>query len=389
MTRADGPAPRSPSARREQVNGWIAAFGGSVGCFFREQQRSAMTSPMFNLPGRLVLGSHCYHENLPALLDEIRARATAETVGSAMRGLCVRPNYVHLNSLALGYLVGREQVRLTGGPEDEDFEQVAGVMEFWSGIARSYRSDGLLLPDESGFSVPILDAPAVAELEAALGSGLPADERRQARRMLATLELFTFILHGEARVGVFHHGPYPLANGDVLVVRELVGLREDFYPWARLHHRLPHNHVASVMRLRDVRCKIVLFGSLTTEPADYAARVVAERVFVVDDGEWHPLPATDMQALTDTAADAQLELYRRVMEWDEAYRIAYGAELYAYLLKSFGDLLGIGEAFGRSVRTHFAESVERHLEDLRSGREQPLVLQHIATAQGPIFAPAA
>ena len=40
-----------------------------------------MTSPMFNLPGRLVLGSHCYHEQLPALLPEILQRiARGETM---------------------------------------------------------------------------------------------------------------------------------------------------------------------------------------------------------------------------------------------------------------------------------------------------------------------
>ena len=47
------------------VNQSITLFGESVKHFFRDQQRSAMTSPMFNLPGRLVLGSYCYYENLP------------------------------------------------------------------------------------------------------------------------------------------------------------------------------------------------------------------------------------------------------------------------------------------------------------------------------------
>ena len=32
------------------------------------------------------------------------------------------------------------------------------------------------------------------------------------RRLLATLELYTYILNGESRVGVFNHGPYPLGE---------------------------------------------------------------------------------------------------------------------------------------------------------------------------------
>ena len=96
------------------------------------------------------------------------------------------------------------------------------------------------------------------------------------------------------------------------------------------------------------------------------------------DGSWEGLK---------TAGDAQLQLYRRVIEWDDRYRIAYGADLYACLLKNFADQLGFGLEFGQQVRERFSQSIERHLEDLHSGREQPLVLQHIATTDGPIFSP--
>jgi len=369
------------------ANQSITLFGESVKHFFRDQQRSAMTSPMFNLPGRLVLGSYCYYENLPQLLSEIRDHASEEDIGRSMKRLCTRPNYVHLNSLALGFLVGREQARLSGVDTGGDGEKVASVMEFWSRVARSYRNDGLLLPDQADFTAPILPAETVSDLNGRLGGDLPDQLRRQIHRMVATLELYTFILHGEARVGVLHHGPYPLDGGDTLVVKELVGLREDFYPWAQLATRLPYDNIACVMRLRDVRSKIVLFGTLTTQPPDYAPSIVAEALFVVENGAYHPLPADEIAELTTLAADAQLELYRRVIDWDDKYRIEYGADLYGYLLKSFADQLGFGEAFGHKIRACFGESVERHLEDLYSGAEQPRVLEHIATTDGPIFSP--
>jgi hypothetical protein len=369
------------------ANQFITLFGESVKHFFRDQQRSAMTSPMFNLPGRLVLGSYCYYENLPQLLSEIRDHASEEDIGRSMKRLCTRPNYVHLNSLALGFLVGREQARLSGVDTGGDGEKVASVMEFWSRVARSYRNDGLLLPDQADFTAPILPAETVSDLNGRLGGDLPDQLRRQIHRMVATLELYTFILHGEARVGVLHHGPYPLDGGDTLVVKELVGLREDYYPWAQLATRLPYDNIACVMRLRDVRSKIVLFGTLTTQPPDYAPSIVAEALFVVENGAYRPLPADEIAELTTLAADAQLELYRRVIDWDDKYRIEYGADLYGYLLKSFADQLGFGEAFGHKIRACFGESLERHLEDLYSGAEPPRVLEHIATTDGPIFSP--
>jgi hypothetical protein len=379
------------------VNQLIDLFGQSVKHFFRDQQRSAMTSPMFNLPGRLVLGSHCYYENLPQLLGEIRSRAKEQDIGRGMKNLCMRPNYVHLNSLALGYLVGREQARLSGTDTKDDFDRTHSVMEFWSQVTRSCRNDGLLLPDEADFTVPILPAETVSELNGRLRGDLPDTLRRQIHRLVATLELYTFILHGEARVGVSHHGPYPVngvdgdgGNGDVgdtLVVKELIGLREDFYPWAQMEARLPYDNIACVMRFHDVRSKIVLFGTLTTQPRDYAQSVAAEALFVVKDGVYHPLPDDEIPNLTQTAADAQLELYRRVIDWDDKYRIEYGADLYGYLLKSFADSLGFGEAFGHTIRACFGESIERHLDDLYSGRERAWVLEHIATTNGPIFSP--
>lgn len=374
-----------------EINQLIHLFGESVKHFFRDQNRSAMTSPIFNLPNRLVLGSHCYYENLPQLLCEITSRASEEDIGSGMKRLGARPNYVHLNSLALGYLVGREQARLmaqgTGTGTSDDDGKVATVLEFWSRVARSYRNDALLLPDEADFAIPILADKTAGDLLPRLRSDLTEDSTRQLHRMMATLELYTFILNGEARVGVFHHGPYPVEGGDVIIVKELTGLREDFYPWARLQARLPYDRLAYVMRLSNVKPKITLFGTLTTEPSDYKSQIVAREVFVVDDGSPRPLPAGEFADLTAIAGDAQLELYRKVIDWDERYRIAYGADLYGCLLKCFADPLGFGDQYGETIRSCFAESVERHVDDLLSGRETPRVLEHIAKTDGPIFAP--
>jgi len=375
--------------REAHVNGLIRLFGESVRGFFRDQQRSSMTSPMFNLPGRMVLGSHCYHEHLPGLLPEILRRTTPQAIGRRMRRLCARPSLLHLNSLVLGYLIGREQSRLAGTPCGEEFEQVAAVMEFWEAVARSCRTDCLCLPEESGGTIPVLPDAALGDLAQRLRSDLPEDLRRRIRRMLATLELYTFILHGEARVGVFHHGPYALPGGDCIVVKELVGMRETYYPWAGLERPPTYDRLACVMRLRGVQARLVLFGTLTTTPPDYASLISAEEVFVVDDDGARPLPHAEIDGLTEIAAGAQMELYRRVIDWNDKYRIEYGAELYGCLLKSFADDLGFGEEFGGTIRERFAGTVRARLDDLYEGRERPWVLEHIATTDGPIFAPVA
>jgi hypothetical protein len=272
-----------------------------------------------------------------------------------MKRLCARPNYINLNSLALGYLNGREQLRLLGRAV-EDSRETMQVLDFWARVAAEYRNDGLWLPDQANFTIPILPAESVVALEGALRRDLPAAVRQRIRRMAATIELYPFILNGEARVGVFHHGPYPLEDGDTLIVKELVGLQEEYYPWAQLDARLPYVSLARVVRLRSVRAKLVLMGSMTVDGKTYEDRVVAEEFFVVEDGEYRPLPHEEIDSITALAGDAQLELYRRMIDWDDRYRIEYGAELYGCLLKAFAEPLGFGAEFARAVRERFQDS---------------------------------
>jgi len=370
----------------ETLNGYLHDYGESVRRFFREQQRSAMISPLFNLPCRLILGSYCYYENLRPLLLELLQHATPEAIGRDMRRLGSRANSIHLNSLMLGYFNGREQLRLLGQQPQDDVDELALILDFWARAAKSYRSDGRHLPDDADFTMPVLSRPDVEDLTARLRGSWPEDIKNKIRRMMATLELYTFILNGEARIGAFHHGPYALANGDVLVVKELIGLRENFFPWAHTAARPGCDAVARVMRLRGVQAKIVLMGSLTTVPSAYEENIVAQAVLRVDGGEIRPVSPEEMDAITEAAAAAQLEIYRRMIDWDDRYRVEYGAELYACILNTFAQGLPLSD-FADSIRQNFRSSIDRHLDDLFTGREAPVVLTHIAKTDGPIYSP--
>ena len=370
----------------EALNGYLHDYGESVRRFFREQQRSAMISPLFNLPGRLILGSYCYYENLRPLLLELLRHATPEAIGRDMRKLGSRANSIHLNSLMLGYFNGREQLRLLGKQPQDDVDELALILDFWARAAKSYRSDGHHLPDDADFTMPVLSKPDVEALTAQLRGSWSEDTKNKIRRMMATLELYTFILNGEARIGVFHHGPYALANGDVLVVKELIGLRENFFPWAHTDARPGCDAVARVIRLRGVQAKIVLMGSLTTVPSSAEENIVAQAVLRLDGPEIRPVSPEEMDAITEAAAAAQLELYRRMIDWDDRYRVEYGAELYACILNTFAQGLPLSD-FADSIRQNFRRSIDRHLDDLFTGREAPVVLTHIAKTDGSIYSP--
>ena len=75
-----------------------------------------------------------------------------------------------------------------------------------------------------------------------------------------------------------------------------------------------------------------------------------------------------------------------MIEWDDFYRVAYGAELYGCILNTFAEQIGIPR-FAELIRREFHSSVAKHAGDLVSGSESALVLQHIAKTEGPIYSP--
>ncbi len=370
-----------------QLNCWLKEYGDSVRSFFREQQRSSMVSPLFNIPGRMVLGAYCYYENLGPLLRFITSHENSGSVAKRMKRICSLPNAINIHSLMLGYFNGREQSRLLGRPLHDNLDEIAALLEFWAGVTSVYHEEGAHVPDHAAFRMPILPRTAVMTLAQGLHQ-TSATQQHAIRRMMATLELFTFILNGESRIGVFHHGPYSVADGEMLVVKEMVGLQEDFYPWATLDVRLPVPGIARVMRLRSVQAKIVHMGSMTTEPGNYQDSIVAEELFASENGSLRPLLPAEYSRLMQAAANAQIELYRRMISWDDRYRVAYGAELYGQLLGRFAPP-GREQEFRAMIRESFAQSVTRHANDLAGGKEPPLILKHIASTNGPIYAPIA
>lgn len=374
------------SLHRESINQLLHLYGESVRRFFHEQQRANQFSLLFNLPGRLVLGSYCYYEHMYELLQRICQRVTPEHLGTKMKQLGVRPNYINLNSLLLGYLNGRQQAILRGEARDDDPNELAFILDFWTRTACAYRNDGKRLPDEAGFTIPILPPPVVDEVVACLRSDYADDERQWIRRAIATIELFTFVLNGEARVGIFHHGPYELSGGDQLIIKELVGLQEDFYSWAGEETQLPYASIVRAMRVRHLQCWFDLFGSLRTEPREYEEAIRAQNVFAIHDGAIRPISIHQLQVAAERAGNIQIRLYRTFMKWSDRQRIEYGAELYANLLRTFGDLADLGREFHQDVRERFRETTMRHIEALVEG-EPPLVLQHIAETEGPIYHP--
>jgi len=346
-------------------------------------QRASLISPLFNTPGRLVCGGHCYFEHLAGLLRQITAQRPARELASEMKAVAQLPNLMTVDAFMIGYFCGREQVRLLSGlgPDQplpgENVDDTEVVVRFWHDVVDVYMEDGRV-PSENGHEVRILPGAAIRELVEALRD--PGnDERRAIRRSMAVIELYTFILNGEARIGVFHHGPYPLPGGDVLVVKELVNLRSDYLPWT-LERRPADDAVARVMRLRDVTIKIDSYGTGYWEPFEYEAGVIAEHLLARRDGILRVLGTDELVAAADAAADAQVAMYEQASRWDPVYRVGYGADMYASILDPLASFAGLD--LREEIRSRFHATAARVAGPLASGEEPLLIIERLGAASG-------
>jgi hypothetical protein len=352
-------------------------------------QRSSLISPLFNTPARLVCGSHCYFEHLPWFVRRVREVAEPCELALAMKSVAHMPNFMNFNAFMLGYFCGREQVRLLAGLghdeplRSESREDTEAVVRFWREVTDVYVAEGRL-PSENGHRVQILPEALVAELVEHLRDP-GADERRAIRRSTALIELYTFIQNGEARVGVFHHGPYPLPGGDVLVVKELVSLRQSYLPW-ELERTPQVDAVARVMRLRGVTLSIDGYGSMYTNPLEYEQGIVAEYLLARQEGTLRPLETEELLEIADVVADAQGTMYEQAARWEPIYQVAYGADMYAGLAGPVARLAGLD--LREELRTRFHATAARVAEPLRSGQEPLLIIARLGNSADELLSSA-
>jgi hypothetical protein len=381
----------STSVQTGRINELIALFGRHHLAEMRAMKRSVQTSMLFDLPRRSPLGWHCLYEHEAQFLREVCEYATPEEIGLGMRRLGSRPYLLQPFIIMCSYLAARQQRMLDLGlrqgdpfPEERP-EDLVFVVDFWARMQGASCTDDVILPGEIGGAWRILEAEAIADLER---RAQPVDPERytKIRRMAATLELYEFILHGEQRDGIFGHGPYALGDGRILFCKEFNDLRNEYMPWAQTQARLPVANVVIAHVAHDVQIRCDMFGSMTVEPHELGDRLDAIVVLTNDGGELRELGEDAWTELQHVAADAQEELFLTAVEWDERYKIEYGAPLFANHLKPIFDLVGMPEDAGRRAMEACQQTADRMVDELLA-TEMPSIWAQMADPQGDMYWP--
>ena len=372
----------------DRANNLIAFFGSCQKTSMRAERRDTMKSVLFDLPRRSSLGWEVLYEHGVGFLRELSEHVTAEELGRRMRTIGSRPYSLQPFILMCSYLGARQQHMLDAmlGSEDsfpdEDFESMAYLLDFWERLQRSYRTDGTLLPQESGGRRQILDDAMIAEVLEHV-RGVSADEYASVRRTAATLELYSFILHGEQRDGITGHGPYPLEDGSILFFREFNDLQNDYLPWSATTTRNLYPNVVVAYVAHDVQVECDMFGGIMYEPHELGDRLEGIAMLTNDGGAITSI-IQDNIAIQEAAAEAQTELYMKAVGWDDRYRIAYGGPLFANHLKPFFDLAGVGGDVGQRIMDACQGTADRLVAELLDS-DVASVWTHMGTTEGDFF----
>lgn len=377
-----------------RLNELIHLFGELQKQEMRAERRDVMKAILFDLPRRSSLGWHSLYEHEADFLRELSEHVAPEELGRRMRRPGSRPYALQPFIVVCSYLGARQQELLDAGLQPgepwagERVDDLTFVMDWWARLQGTMRSDDVLLPGQAGGTMPILDDATIDDVAARLQPA--SDERYGAvRRMAATLELYSFMLHGEQRDGITGHGPYALGDGSTLFFKEFNDLRNDYLPWADTDVRNVLANVVVAHAARDVHIHCDMFGSMSVTPSELGGQLTGLAVLTSEPDGLRDVADDELAAIQQSASDAQLELFMRAVEWDETYKIAYGAPLFANHLKPLFDLAGLtDQTYGERIMRACEETAQRMAPALL-GKPVPSMWEHFGTTDGPLFWPVA
>jgi len=379
----------------EHLDEAILLFGENLKNEMRAERREALTSVLFDLPRRSLLGWFALYEHQAGFLRELMERIPPEEIGRRMKTPGARPYHLQLFIVMCSHFLARQQRMLELGlAEGEPFpeerrDDLVTVVDFWERASRAYRNDGLRLPVEAGATASVWSSEHQGLVRELLRPAR-AEDYAAVRRMAATLELYNFVLHGEQRDGVFGHGPYPGAEGRTIVAREFNDLRNERLPWAATEARNPLPNVIVAYECHDVAVRCDMFGGIVTDPVEIDDRLDRLVALTQEGGTLRALGPEEVAAVQEAAAAAQIELYMKAVEWSPRYKIEYGAFLFANHLIPFFDVAGIDDGVAGRITAACEQTAERMIDDLVASVETGLpgsIWGHIGSTPGRLFWP--
>jgi hypothetical protein len=315
------------------------------------EQRTALESALIPITAYIVIACIECYRRYPEMMREIARAMPPEEIGRAGRDPGNEIDTVRLWSIANFPMVGRSVLAGVGMLDwDDDLIRIANVLDFWKRAAGEFRgNDGTLqCADADGVSTPF--AEYVGDIAAGCAPIVDDADRARAMRLNALLTSYEFLLWFDTRAGYQDSGPYRLADGRLLLLRQFVKLGPSDFPWShQTATDLPNQFVLGAFVLDGVEFGVTDFGTAVTTPEDYVPHVRAYAWFDTSGGSLVPIDADGQAALAAAAKAAQRRQYRLIAEMTREEKLHAGAYVYFSFLRPFAKLAAIDDQLDWTV----------------------------------------
>lgn len=337
-----------PGWGKGRVNRWIRYHSDiSYGL---TKQRTALESALIPISAYIVIACVEAYRRYPELMRDIRAAMDPADIGRTGRHVGNEIDTVRLWGISNFPLVGRNVLATAGMLDwDADVVRMASVFDFWSHAAQAYRGDGgHQAADAGGVNTPFADY--VDDIVAACEPIADDGARTRLTRLNALLTSYEFLLWFDTRSGYQDSGPYELADGRTLLLRQFVKLGVSDFAWSgAVAAAIPYQTVLLALVLRDVDITITDFGTAVTDPADYLPHVEAFALFDSAGGALRALDADARHELATAAKTAQVAQYRQIAAMERRDKLNAGAYVYFSFLRPFAVAAGIDDQLDWTV----------------------------------------
>ncbi len=311
-------------------------------------KRGLLESQLFPVTAYICVSFYNSYDILYDILKKVSEKTTPEKIGKESRKILSEIQALSIFYIPLYYMAGRmgEIYRNNEDPRSESEEkrkQTMFIMDFWKRLASSYFPDGKLSVMDSGKNNIALNQ---SDIDWSIDKiqDISLDQAKKIKRILANLELVSFIDECEARAKLCDHGPYQVSENEILIFREISHLYDggkSHFPWSNTEAKAPYNNIAFVFRLKNVEVEIDEFASLESKPIDFTDNITGVALLTRDGNDIHPLNFEVLDGFNDYAVKANKELFLKFSKWDKKQRLIAGAYAYCYGYARFTNLVSI------------------------------------------------
>jgi hypothetical protein len=247
---------------------------------------------------------------------------------------------LHVTSGLYCYIDGRATTMALGMTKPDDrIKDVNEAIVFNRRLMHGLWGGGPAFASMRNYTVPTVDNELLQRFHDESKPMEDEGERSRYARLIASLELLSFMTHVDCRAGIGDTGPFPAGDGAVMIVRNIM-LHEETYHWSRAAWNLPYAITIAMTLRPPAGMQIFLndIGTTFTDPRDYLPYL--SRVAVYQRHKWNtpvgqidPVSAEDCVEITKKASRATLETYKIFASMSRREKIMAGAKVY------FGDFI--------------------------------------------------